>query len=176
MTTTTNLGLKKPADTDAADIADINYNTEILDAKIGAVGNTSLQDQLGTSAMGTTATTVTGAIAEHEGDISGLTSSVASNTQTINALDSNLSKHYVQIASQSGSDLWESVKATLNLYPHFASLSSGDSVTIAGGYLGNYTYAINFTKTQPNFQVGTVQENTHIHPFTFDNSTNTLNH
>lgn len=82
----------------------------------------------------------------------------------------------MQIASQPGSDVWESVKATLNLYPYFDSLSNGDSVTIAGGYLGNYTYALNFTRIQSNYQVGTLQEGTHIYPFTFDDSTNTLNH
>ena len=47
-TSTTNLGLKKPAYSEVADIADINNNMDILDAKIGAVDNTSLQSQITT--------------------------------------------------------------------------------------------------------------------------------
>ena len=45
-TSTTNLGLTKPAGTDKIRIAQINGNMDILDEKIGAVGNTSLQAQL----------------------------------------------------------------------------------------------------------------------------------
>lgn len=45
-TSTTNLGLTKPAGTDKIRIAQINGNMDILDDKIGAVGNTSLQAQL----------------------------------------------------------------------------------------------------------------------------------
>ena len=45
---TTNLNLKKPADSDTYDIADFNGNMDTLDAKIGAVGNTSLQSQVTT--------------------------------------------------------------------------------------------------------------------------------
>ncbi len=47
-TTTTNLGLKKPAGTDQALISDINNNMDILDTKIGAVGSTSVQSQINT--------------------------------------------------------------------------------------------------------------------------------
>lgn len=47
-TTTTNLGLTKPAYADDADIAVINGNMDILDTKIGAVGNTDLQSQVTT--------------------------------------------------------------------------------------------------------------------------------
>ena len=45
-TSTTNLGLTKPAGTDKIRIAQINGNMDILDEKIGAVGNTSIQAQL----------------------------------------------------------------------------------------------------------------------------------
>lgn len=45
-TSTTNLGLTKPAGTDKIRIAQINGNMDILDEKIGAVGNTSLQAQI----------------------------------------------------------------------------------------------------------------------------------
>ena len=45
-TSTTNLGLTKPAGTDKIRIAQINGNMDILDDKIGAVGNTSLQAQI----------------------------------------------------------------------------------------------------------------------------------
>lgn len=44
-TTTTNLGLIKPAGTDKIRIANINQNMDTLDEKIGPVGNTSLQAQ-----------------------------------------------------------------------------------------------------------------------------------
>ncbi len=45
-TTTTNLGLIKPAGTDKIRIAQINSNMDTLDAKIGPVGNTPLQTQV----------------------------------------------------------------------------------------------------------------------------------
>lgn len=45
-TNTTNLGLIKPAGTDKVRIAQINQNMDILDEKIGPVGNTSVQDQI----------------------------------------------------------------------------------------------------------------------------------
>ena len=44
-TSTTNLSLIKPAGTDKIRIAQINQNMDTLDAKIGAVGDTSLQAQ-----------------------------------------------------------------------------------------------------------------------------------
>ena len=56
-TSTTNLGLTKPAYTDDADIADINTNMDILDAKIGAVGNTSVQNQINTTNAAVSANT-----------------------------------------------------------------------------------------------------------------------
>jgi hypothetical protein len=43
---TTNLNLKKPGDSDTYDIDDFNGNMDTLDAKVGAVGNTSLQAQV----------------------------------------------------------------------------------------------------------------------------------
>ena len=45
-TSTTNLGLIKPAGTDKIRIAQINGNMDIIDEKVGAVGNTSLQTQV----------------------------------------------------------------------------------------------------------------------------------
>lgn len=45
-TTTQNLGLIKPAGTDKIRIAQINSNMDTLDAKIGPVGSTSLQEQI----------------------------------------------------------------------------------------------------------------------------------
>ena len=56
-TQTTNLHLVKPAYADVADIAVLNGNSDIIDGVIGGV------------TMGTTANTLTGAIAEHEQDI-----------------------------------------------------------------------------------------------------------
>ncbi len=87
MNTTTNLGLKMPEYSDQADIQDINDNMEILDGKMGAVGNTSVQEQIddvvqeiGSTALPTTAQTLTGAIAEHETDLGGKASKVADAT------------------------------------------------------------------------------------------------
>ena len=45
-TQTTNLGLTKPAGTDKIRIAQINGNMDILDTKIGSVGDTALQAQV----------------------------------------------------------------------------------------------------------------------------------
>lgn len=78
MNTTTNLGLKMPEYSDQADIQDINDNMETLDGKIGAVGNTSVQEQIdavvekiGSTVLPTTAQTLTGAIAEVDNIIEG---------------------------------------------------------------------------------------------------------
>lgn len=45
-TTTSNLGLIKPAGTDKIRIAQINSNMDTIDAKMGAVGSTPLQTQI----------------------------------------------------------------------------------------------------------------------------------
>ena len=97
MNTTTNLNLKKPEYSDQADIMDINDNMDVIDEKLGAVGNTSLQDQIdavgdeiGSTTLPTTAQTLTGAIAEHESDFDGKTDKVAEATNgNFAGLDSN---------------------------------------------------------------------------------------
>ena len=45
-TPTTNIGLRRPQGTDPASVDDINYNSEVIDTKMGPVGNTSLQAQV----------------------------------------------------------------------------------------------------------------------------------
>lgn len=45
-TPTTNIGLRRPQGTDPASVDDINYNSELIDTKLGAVGDTSLQAQV----------------------------------------------------------------------------------------------------------------------------------
>lgn len=45
-TPTTNIGLRRPQGTDPASVDDINYNSELIDTKLGAVGDTSLQAQI----------------------------------------------------------------------------------------------------------------------------------
>lgn len=47
-TPTTNIGLRRPQGTDPASVDDINYNSEIIDTKLGAVGSTSVQEQINT--------------------------------------------------------------------------------------------------------------------------------
>lgn len=45
-TPTPNIGLRIPQGTDPASVDDINYNSNLLDTKLGAVGSTSVQDQI----------------------------------------------------------------------------------------------------------------------------------
>lgn len=45
-TPTPNIGLRIPQGTDPASVADINYNSTVIDQKVGPVGNTSLQEQI----------------------------------------------------------------------------------------------------------------------------------
>ena len=45
-TPTPNIGLRIPLGTDPASVDDINYNSNLIDAKLGAVGNDSVQDQI----------------------------------------------------------------------------------------------------------------------------------
>ena len=45
-TPTPNIGLRIPLGTDPASVDDINYNSEVIDTKLGAVGSTSVQAQL----------------------------------------------------------------------------------------------------------------------------------
>lgn len=45
-TPTPNIGLRRPQGTDPASVDDINYNSACLDTVLGAVGNTSVKDQL----------------------------------------------------------------------------------------------------------------------------------
>jgi len=45
-TPTPNIGLRRAQGTDPASVDDINYNSELLDTKLGAVGNTSVQEQI----------------------------------------------------------------------------------------------------------------------------------
>ena len=47
-TPTPNIGLRIPLGTDPASVDDINYNSNLLDTKLGAVGNDSVQDQIDT--------------------------------------------------------------------------------------------------------------------------------
>ena len=45
-TPTPNIGLRIPIGTDPASVDDINYNSNLLDTKLGAVGSDSVQDQI----------------------------------------------------------------------------------------------------------------------------------
>lgn len=45
-TPTPNIGLRIPLGTDPASVDDINYNSNLIDTKLGAVGNDSVQDQI----------------------------------------------------------------------------------------------------------------------------------
>ena len=45
-TPTPNIGLRIPLGTDPASVDDINYNSNLIDTKLGAVGNNSVQDQI----------------------------------------------------------------------------------------------------------------------------------
>lgn len=45
-TPTPNIGLRRPQGTDPASVDDINYNSNLIDTKLGPVGNTSVQAQI----------------------------------------------------------------------------------------------------------------------------------
>lgn len=45
-TPTPNIGLRIPLGTDPASVDDINYNSNLIDTKLGAVGEDSVQDQI----------------------------------------------------------------------------------------------------------------------------------
>lgn len=45
-TPTPNIGLRCPVGTDPASVDDINYNSGVIDTKLGAVGSTSVQAQI----------------------------------------------------------------------------------------------------------------------------------
>ena len=45
-TPTPNIGLRRAQGTDPASVDDINYNSALIDTKLGAVGNSSVQDQI----------------------------------------------------------------------------------------------------------------------------------
>ena len=45
-TPTPNIGLRIPLGTDPASVDDINYNSNLIDTKLGPVGNDSVQDQI----------------------------------------------------------------------------------------------------------------------------------
>ena len=52
-TPTPNIGLRIPLGTDPASVDDINYNSNLIDTKLGAVGNDSVQDQIDTLSTNT---------------------------------------------------------------------------------------------------------------------------
>ena len=60
-TPTPNIGLRIPQGTDPASVDDINYNSNLLDTKLGAVGNDSVQDQIDALNSKTTPTSLTAA-------------------------------------------------------------------------------------------------------------------
>lgn len=66
-TPTTNLGLRRPQGTDPASVDDINYNSELIDTKMGPVGNTSVQEQINTlnSKLGNTQTKIAQSVASN---------------------------------------------------------------------------------------------------------------
>lgn len=45
-TPTPNIGLRRPQGTDPASVDDINYNSNLIDTKLGPVGNSSVQEQI----------------------------------------------------------------------------------------------------------------------------------
>lgn len=98
-TQTTNLNLSKPEYTDDADIDVINTNMDTLDRVIGG------------TAMGTTASTITGAIAEHNGLIgntsmgttaSTLTGAIKENHDAVVLTNTDLNRVYGTLGSDMG--------------------------------------------------------------------------
>ena len=77
-TPTPNIGLRIPIGTDPASVDDINYNSNLIDTKLGAVGSDSVQDQIDTlnGKMNTLGVIITG-------DKNSATVAVANNTGTL---------------------------------------------------------------------------------------------
>lgn len=59
-TPTPNIGLRIPLGTDPVSVDDINYNSNLIDTKLGAVGNDSVQDQIDDLNSKITTTTLLG--------------------------------------------------------------------------------------------------------------------
>ena len=71
-TPTPNIGLRRPQGTDPASVDDINYNSALIDTKLGAVGNSSVQDQIDTLNSKLTLTDVSSLITNVHEKVSGL--------------------------------------------------------------------------------------------------------
>ena len=87
--TTTNIGLTKPAGTDQALISAINGNMDIIDTKMGAVGNTSVQ-----------------------GQITALSDQIA----TLQSGKTNFHTTLLSLAKNGGSDTWEVPLQSVGVY------------------------------------------------------------
>ena len=155
-TSTTNLGLTKPAYSDDADIADINDNMDILDAKIGAVGNTSVQNQINSASA---------SISANAQNIGKLKDDVAITEDGDTATHSISTGQYV---------IWKGdmYKATQNIAVS-ATLSSSNLDAISSGVSNDLGYKLNthnhddryYTESEIDTQIGTLNQalQTHNH-------------
>ena len=155
-TSTTNLGLTKPAYSDDADIADINDNMDILDAKIGAVGNTSVQNQINSASA---------SISANAQNIGKLKGDVAITEDGDTATHSISTGQYV---------IWKGdmYKATQNIAVS-ATLSSSNLDAISSGVSNDLGYKLSthnhddryYTEGEIDTQIGTLNQalQTHNH-------------
>jgi hypothetical protein len=138
-TSTTNLGLIKPAGTDKIRIAQINSNMDVIDTKMGAVGNTPLQTQITT--LNTTADAIESGIAilatgnTHAAITSGQYVFVRNHTTLANGL----------------------YKASANIAAN-AALSTSNLTAVSGGGLNSLKASVDTLNNNLNnrIQMGTV--------------------
>lgn len=148
-TPTTNLGLRTMTDADSVDAQDINYNSGILDTKIGAVGSTSLQAQVDKVRLAHSL----GGIAS----ISALVNAIQSYITTSNGANQ------ISFYASASQDYW-TVNATYSGFitggstnwTAIVSDTVGNIISV-GTYNGGSTY--NYTSTKElNAKIGTVTQ------------------
>ena len=122
-TPTPNIGLRIPQGTDPASVDDINYNSNLLDTKLGAVGNTSVQDQIDTLNSNIT--------------FNDVTSQATKNTTNVNGTDTHIFKSSVMVIVQVNVQIATSISANAELYtglpiPKASTSAYGSMVKIDG--------------------------------------------
>ena len=128
-TTTQNLGLIKPAGTDKIRIAQINSNMDTLDAKIGPVGNTSLQTQVTNAAT---------QIAKLENEIG----VVVTGNKTASGVTASVGQ-YVILKNSSITGKTDGLYTAAKAIPANTAIDSTYLAAVTGGGLNSLDSAIN---------------------------------
>lgn len=112
-TSTTNLGLIKPAGTDKIRIAQINSNMDVIDAKMGAVGNTPLQTQINNN-LQITQHIIPASTGDTLTSVSALNSALSNNSHNRIAISASARASLADagMIPVASSGLWEVIKST----------------------------------------------------------------